>query len=168
MQAYAQVVVAYAERYPTENKMSNEQKMNIEPTSGKRPKLVWIISLFYILSAGWTILSFALIFSGTISLNEAQKAYFDSQNIFDNILTLTMGTLNVSGAILLFLLRRYAFHCFVTAFALGILMIAYHIVFKNWLDAIGGPGLVGTVIGWFISITIILYSNKLIKKEILK
>jgi len=75
--------------------MSNEQTIEIEPALRKRPKLVWIISIFYILSAGWTVLSFALIHSGAIPINEAQKAYFDSQNIFDNILTLAMGSLNI-------------------------------------------------------------------------
>jgi hypothetical protein len=148
--------------------MSNEQTIEIEPALRKRPKLIWIISIFYIFSAGWTVLSFALIYSGAIPINEAQKAYFDSQNIFDNILTLAMGSLNILGAILLFLLRRHAFHCFLAAFFIGALMTVYHIMFKNWLGVIGGPGLIGAVIGWFISIAIILYSNKLIKKEILR
>lgn len=147
--------------------MSNEETIDVKPVSKNRPKLVWIISIFYILSAGWTILSFALIYSGSIPINEVQKAYFESQNIFDIILTLAMGSLNILGAILLFLLRRQAFHCFLTAFSLGILMTVYHIMFKNWLGAIGGPGLVGAVIGWIIGISIILYSNKLIKNEIL-
>jgi len=148
--------------------MKNEETIEVEPVLRKRPKLVWIISIFYILSAGWTVLSFALIYSGSIPINEAQKAYFASQNIFDIILTLTMGSLNFLGAILLFLLRRHSFHCFLTAFSLGIIMTAYHIMFKNWLDAIGGPGLVGALIGWIISVAIILYSNKLIKNEILR
>jgi len=148
--------------------MVDEQKIEKDPDSRKRPKLVWVISIFYILSAGWTILSFALIYSGAISISVAQKAYFDSQNIFDNTLTLVMGSINILGAILLFLLRRHAFHCFLTAFSIGVLMGVYQIIFKNWLGAIGGPGLVGAIIGWFISIAIILYSNKLIKKEILR
>jgi hypothetical protein len=148
--------------------MNNQQTMDIQPALIKRPKLVWIISMFYIISTGWTIISFVLILSGSISLNEAQKAYFDSQNIFDNIFTIAIGSLNFLGAILLFLLKRHAYYCFLSAFALGILMVVYHIIFKNWLDAIGDPGLVGAVIGWLISIAIILYSNKLIKNEILK
>jgi hypothetical protein len=149
-------------------KMGNEQTVDIEPALRKKPKLVWVISIFYILSAGYTILSFVLISTGAIQVNEAQKAYFDSQSIFDDTLTLTMGSLNVLGAIFLLLLMRYAYHCFLTAFSLGIVMYVYHIIFKNWLGAIGGPGLVGAVIGWLISIAIILYSKKLIKKEILK
>jgi len=142
--------------------------VNKHTETRKRPKLVWVISIFYILSAGWAVLSFALIFSGVIPLNEAQKAYFDAQSIVDNIFTITMGSLNFLGAILLFLLRRYAFHCFLTAFSLGILMYIDHIFYKNWLGVIGTPGLVGAIIGWLISIAIILYANRLIKNEILK
>ena len=148
--------------------MSDEQTNEIKPAARKRPKLLWIIAIFYILSAGWTVLSFALINSGTIPINEAQKVYFDSQNIFDITLTLAMASLNILGAIFLFLLRRHAFYCFLTAFSLGLLITVYHIMFKNWLGAIGGPGLIGAAIGWIISISIILYSKKLIKKEILR
>lgn len=148
--------------------MSNEQINVTRAESRKRSKLVWIIAIFFILSAGWTLLSFILIHSGAIPINEAQKAYYDSQNIFDIILTLAMCSINILGAFLLFLLKRHAFHCFLTAFSIGLLMTVYHIIFKNWLVAIGGPGLVGTLIGWIISISIILYSNKLIKREILR
>ena len=147
--------------------MSNEQIDATRPEIRKRPKLVWIITMFYIISAGWMLLSFALIYSGAIPINEAQRAYFDSQNIFDIILTLSMASLNVLGAILLFLLKRHSFHCFLTAFSIGLFMTVYHILFKNWLAAIGGSGLVGAFIGWIISIAIILYSNKLIKSKIL-
>ena len=93
--------------------MNNEQEIDLEPAPRKRPKLVWVISIFYILSAGLEVLSLALIYSGAIPVNEAQKAYFSSQDIFDNIPTLATGSLNILGAILLFLLRRHAFHCFV-------------------------------------------------------
>ena len=74
----------------------------------------------------------------------------------------------MAGAILLFLLKRNAYICFLSAFILGIITTVFHIFFKNWLEVIGGAGLVGAAIGWSISIAIILYSKKLIKKEILK
>jgi len=148
----------------SEQKEINESKSEQK----KRPKLVWVITIFYILSAGWMLLSLVLIYSGVFPINEAQKAYFDSQNIFDIILTVSGASLNLLGVILLFLLRRQAFHCFLTAFSIGLLMTVYHILFKNWLGAIGGSGLVGGLISWIICISIIIYSNKLIKSGTLK
>ena len=134
----------------------------------KRPKLVWVISLFEICFAGVSLLSFALIYSGALPLDEAQRVYLGRVNLFDNALGLAMVSLSMIGAILLFLLRRHAYHCFLTAFALRILMAIYETSFKHWLDAIDGPGLIRDVIGWVIGIAIILYSQKLIHKDILK
>ena len=47
-------------------------------TPRRRPVGVWLVSAFYLLSAGWTLLSFSLIYSGAIKINAAQEAYFAS------------------------------------------------------------------------------------------
>ncbi len=140
----------------------------LPPIPGRRPALVWVISIFYFLSAGWVLLSFSLIYSGAIPLNEAQKAYFQSQTVFDHGSTIVIGASNLVGAILLFLLRKQAFHFFVAAFSVGLALTLYQIVAKNWLGAIGGPGLVGAVISWAISVAIIIYSKRLTARKILK
>jgi hypothetical protein len=152
--------------------MDNEPiEVNMEPavskSTRKRPKLVWVISIFYILSAGISILMVVLLYSGVIPITEAQNAYFDSQNIFDHAVALITGSLNFLGAIFLFLLMRYAYYCFLTAFSLGIVMYVYQIIFKNWLGAMPGTGLAGNIIGFLISIAILLYSKKLFKNGIL-
>ena len=134
----------------------------------KRPTLVWVISIIYVVSAGWTILSFVLVFSGAIPLNETQKAYFASQTIFDYGTTLLTGTANLVGAVLLFLLKKPAFYLFATAFCAGIAVTVYQIFAKKWLGAIGGPGLIGVVIGWGINIAIIVYSRRLISRGVLR
>jgi hypothetical protein len=146
----------------------NTQNTTPPPLPRKRPALVWVISIFYIVSAGFTLLSFALIFSESIPLNEAQRAYFQSQTPFDYGSSFLIGLGNLTGAVLLFLLRRHAFHCFAGAFALGILLLGYQILAKNWLGAIGGPGLVGALIGWGIAVAIIVYTRKLITQGLLK
>ena len=58
--------------------MKNEETIEVEPVLRKRPKLVWIISIFYILSAGWTVLSFALIdfFGNKESVPRGFRAFF--------------------------------------------------------------------------------------------
>lgn len=138
------------------------------PLPTKRPVLVWVISIFYFISAGWLLLSFALTFSGAIPMNEAQKEYFRAQTVFDYASATLLGLGNLTGVVLLLSLKRYAFHLFAGAFGLELILTGYQIVAKNWLGAIGGPGLVGAVIGWGISIAIILYSRSLIKSGVLK
>ena len=150
--------------------MNDNQTESSTPTVKKqgRPKLVWVVSIFYVLSAGYTLLSFILIYGGIIQINETQQEYFRSQNMIDISLTMVTGLLNFSGAVMLFLLKRYAFHAFVSAFVISMFMTILHILFKNWIDAIGGPGLVGAIIGWLISISIIIYTKSLLNKGILK
>jgi uncharacterized membrane protein YjjP (DUF1212 family) len=100
-------------------------------------------------------------------VNEAQAVYFKSLTIIDILLTIVMGLLNFVGAIFLFLLRRSAFHLFLSAFALGLIMTIYQIIFKNWGATVTGPGLIGAIIAWGVAIAIILYVRKLIRAEIL-
>ena len=138
------------------------------PLPTKRPAFVWVISIFYFISTGWTLLSFSLILSGAFPLNEAQREYFQAQTVFDYGSTTLIGLGNLTGAVLLLSLKRYAFHLFASAFGLGLILTGYQIVAKNWLGAIGGPGLVGAAIGWAISIAIILYSRSLIKSGVLR
>lgn len=138
------------------------------PIPRSRPALVWVISIFYFVSAGWVLLSFFLIYSGSIPLNEAQKVYFESQTFFDHGSTILIGVSNLTGAVFLFLLRKPAFHFFAAAFSVGLALTLYQIFMKNWLGVVGGPGLVGAVIGWGISVAIILYAKRLISRGILK
>lgn len=147
--------------------MNSESTISPKSTQRRRPKLVWVITIFYFISVGWTLFSFASIYSGFIPVDEAQAVYFKSQTIIDILFTIVIGLLNILGAIFLFLLRRSAFYLFLSAFAFGLIMTAYHIIFKNWLAAIAGPGLIGAIIGWGIAIATILYARKLIRAEIL-
>jgi hypothetical protein len=127
----------------------------------KRPAIVWTICIFYLFSAGWTLLSYLLIYFRLIPLNEVQEAYFRSLTTFNYVSTTVIAASNLVGTILLFRLKKEAFQFFVAAFVIGLAMTGYEIVAKNWIGAIGGPGLVGTVSGWCISVAIIIYSKRL-------
>ena len=122
----------------------------------KRPAIVWTICIFYLFSAGWTLLSYLLIYFRLIPLNEVQEAYFRSLTTFNYVSTTVIAASNLVGTILLFRLKKEAFQFFVAAFVIGLAMTGYEIVAKNWIGAIGGPGLVGTVSGWCISVAIII------------
>jgi hypothetical protein len=133
----------------------------------KRPVLVWIISIYFIFSLLFTLLSFIIIFSGIIPLQPAQKAYFENLTIFDHTYTILIMLANLIGAITLFLLRKFAFYFFTFALLLNILSTIYNILSKGWVEAIGGVGLIGSIIGLGIIVAICFYSWLLCRKGIL-
>lgn len=134
----------------------------------KRPALVWIISIFFLVSAGYTLYAFILLISGAVYLNPQQEMYLASLSYFDYITTIGIGVLNLGGAVALFLLRKQAPYFFLGGFILGLASTVYHAVEKGWMVAIGGPGLVGSFLFQVVMITIVIYAFRLRKRGILK
>jgi hypothetical protein len=135
--------------------------------SSRRPVGVWVISVFYLLSAGWTLLSFALIFSGAIKVNVAQEAYFASLTSVDWFFSLSIGVIGLAGAISLFLLRRLAVVLFSVALVLNLAQTAYLTMRTNWIDALPQGSLFGVFLGWLILVAVILYARSLTKRGVL-
>jgi hypothetical protein len=133
----------------------------------RRPVWIWVISVFYLLSAGYTLLSFAWIHSGAVKLNAAQEAYFASLTSVDWFFTLSIGVIGIAGAISLFLLRRLSVTLFSISLALNLAFTAFHMMRTNWIEALGGAGLFGILIGWVILVAVILYARHLMKRGVL-
>ena len=114
------------------------------------------------------MLSFLLIFTGAVPLNDAQKEYFQAQSLIDYGSTICIGTANLVGAVLFLLLKKPAYYLFATAFGVVILLTIYQIFTKDWLNAIGGPGLIGAAIGWGLTMAVIIYAKRLINRNILR
>ena len=136
--------------------------------SSKRPVLVWVISIYCFMGAIGALLSLALTYSGAIPANEVQKQYFASQTWLDHGWIITNNALSLVAAIMLLLLRRYAFYLFSWSFVFSLLFMIYQAVARNWLAAFGGLGIVTALITCVIAIAIILYSRGLIKKGVLR
>jgi uncharacterized protein DUF4339 len=137
----------------------------------ERPVLVWVISLFYFVCTPFSLLSLALIpfmASGTIPVQDAQRHYFESLGYFDYAISIIAVFVNIAGAVLLFMLRRAAFYVFAGSFAVGLLMTIYNIIAKNWIEAIGIPGLIGAFVGFGINIAVVLYIWHLFRKGVLR
>jgi len=130
--------------------------------------LVWVISIFYFISAGFTILSLALIYSGLAPLRDEQRQYFQSLTAFDHTMTVLIAALNLCGAVFLILLKRPAYRLFRAAFGIAVLVTFYQIIAKHWLSAVEGPGLIGIALGWGVNVAVILYSKRLIVRGVLK
>lgn len=134
----------------------------------KRPIWVWIVSIFFFLSAGWTLWSFYLINTGTIPLGPAQEAYFDSLTTTDYTLTIAIGVANLIGAVALFLLRKVALYFFLTALGANLILAAWHGATKGWAEALGGSGLVGALFGYVLLFAACIYAWKLAKRGTLR
>ena len=131
----------------------------------ERPKGVWLISGFFFLSAGYSLLSFALVFSGKIVLSDAQKAYFDSLTVFEYVLTVAFGIANLAGAVSLLLLRKVAFTLFLGSFLIAVAMCLWHAISTGWVAAFGG---LGTIIWWGIFGAVLTYIRNLIRAGVLR
>ena len=136
--------------------------MNAVPQPpAKRPKLVWIVFLFYLFSVLYTALSFFLVFSGSISVTPEQATYFRTLSVFDWTITGVTAALNLAGAISIFLLRKSALPLFASSLGLSILQTLVHAYTTNFIAALGGPGALGVLIGFAISIAVCLYAWRL-------
>jgi len=130
----------------------------------KRPRGVWVISLFMFISAAYTLLSFYLIFSGVISLDQTGQAYFDSLGTIDWLGSVSIGVLNLAAAISLFMLRKISVNLFITAFVLNMLMTVMQAVRTSFTEVLGGSGIIGVLVGLAIMLAIIAYTRRLAKQ----
>jgi hypothetical protein len=133
----------------------------------KRPKLVWVAFLFYLFSAGYTLLSFLLIYSGTITVTPDQAAYFRNLSVIDHGFTVLIGSLHLFGAVTLFMLRRVAFYLFTAALALSLVLTVIHSLTKGFIAALGEGGAVGVLLGYGIAVVICVYAWKLRTRGVL-
>jgi hypothetical protein len=136
----------------------------------RRPVLVWIISFFYFLCTPLSLLSLAMIpmLSSLPHISDAQRDYFESQGFLDYALAIVNGVGNLTAAILLFMLRRAAFHTFAGMFVFGLFVLGYNVLFKNWVGAVGTSGVVGGLIGLGFSAAILFYVWHLFRKGVLR
>lgn len=141
---------------------------DVQVTQHRRPTWVWVISVFYFLSAAYTLLSFYLINSGAIAVPAATKAYLDGLTATDYAFTILIGLANLIGAISLFLLRKIAYPLFLASLVANVLMSVWHIVSKNMLSAFVSGGAIGMLIGWGMLLAVCLYAKKLTKSGVLR
>lgn len=133
----------------------------------RRPGWIWAISIFSFFSAFYTLLSIYLVHSGKILLQPAQKAYFARLTSIDMGLTIFLGLTNLTGAVLLFYLRKQAFYLFTIALAANLLTTLWHIFNKGFIAAMPSGGLMGMLIGWGILVAVCMYTKRLEKAGIL-
>ena len=70
----------------------------------------------------------------------------------------------MTAAVALFLLRRIALGLFLSALGLSFFLAAWHAATKGWVEAMGGPGLIGALSAYVLKIAVCIYTWRLSKK----
>ena len=135
--------------------------------SQKRPFLVWVIVIFYGLSAAWTLLSFALVASGMVNISPAEAAYFSSLTLIDYALTILLGVSGVISVIMLFQLRRAALHFFLIALAVNGAYSLWTLLMNPTFGDIRTEMAIGMVIGFGTLCLISFYVYRLKERGLL-
>lgn len=141
--------------------------MQIDTTKQKTPRWVWVISIFYFLSAGYTLLSFYLVFSGAITLTVDESQYFNSLTELDYGLSIAIASLNLLAAISLFMLKRAALYLFTATYSVSILVTGWHLLSKGLGQALYSAGIAGAILSWCLMLTVYLYTWKLYRTKVL-
>ena len=136
-------------------------------SESRRPVWVWVIGIFYVLSAGLSLLSLMVVYGGAGQLTPGQTAYFGSMTRVDWLLSASIGVTGLAGATALFLLRRVAVRLFMAALALNVGLTGYQLARTNVTQVLGGPGLLGVLLGWSALVAVILYARSLAIKDVL-
>ncbi len=130
----------------------------------KRTLWIWLIAIFYGVSVPWTVLSFWRTNSGAIPLTGAQAAYFASLSAFDYFVSIATGVCTLCGAVALFFLRKSSVPLLLVGLGLNAAVLVWHSLTKQWVAAMSGPGMVGAVIGWTLTIAVVVYAWRLMKR----
>jgi hypothetical protein len=136
-------------------------------TAPSRPAWIWVIGIFYLLSAGLSLLTLTLVFSGASELTPGQAAYFGSMNTVDWLLSASIAITGLAGATALFLLRRIAVRLFIAALGLNVVATLYQMARTNVTQVLGGAGLLGVLLAWSVLGAVILYARSLANKDVL-
>jgi hypothetical protein len=131
------------------------------PPRRRRPVLVWAVFVWYVFSAGYTLLSFALIFSGRVPLSAEASRYLSSLSPLDYSVTILALLLNVGGAVALLMLRTAAPYLISAALLLNIASVALHAFTKGLVAALGAGGPIGLILSYGISMLVCLYAWRL-------
>jgi len=140
-----------------------------KPTRGKRPALVWFISILYITFYALIISVFAWLrcrMSPQEWKNEQGQAIGEMLSTNHLAQMFISSILAIVAAILLLRLKRRAVYFFVAVFAIDITQTIYYTFNYGWRSAIGYPPTFPIIV-WSIQIAVILYSIRLIKSGVL-
>jgi len=136
----------------------------------KRPKLVWVIFIIYLISLPGMYFHFAMV-NGSFPADGATKEYYSNIGIIDNILVV-FGTLyGFIAALQLFRLKKSALQLYIGLIVLSLITAVYNFTNANYMAFMQEQGTniyYSMVPGYLIMFCIVGYIYRLSKKGILK
>ena len=133
----------------------------------KRPILVWIIFLFYLISSVQVIVAMFFISAGGVDMAPEQQAYLAKFTALDRVMGYANAGLSLVGVTLLFSLRRQAVNVLALAFALNLFSTAV-VWFKTDPAAVTSPtGLMAQALGIAMFGLVVFYAWRLNKRGML-
>ena len=148
-----------------------ESELDLEDDFGeiKRPKLVWVILIIYILGLPGLILHFVMI-EGMLPLEGAAKEYYTNLGLIDNLL-IVFGTMyGFIAAVQLFRLKKSALKLFYGLIFFSIIASAYNFADSNYIAMMNEQGssmYYSLVPSYVVMLLIVAYVYRLSKKGIL-
>jgi hypothetical protein len=133
----------------------------------KRPLLVWLIFIIYLVGTTFAVYSFLqiwiLAFNGFIPFN----IVFVRLNNFDLIAFIGGTFLQLSAAISLVMLKRISLILFLASYTLDIVSYLVQVSRAQGMETLNAAALSGTIVSWVVMATILFYVRSLIKNKIL-
>ena len=141
----------------------------------QRPVWVWVIFVFYLVSAGWGLLLQCLMVLGLYTLSAQQQALVGNLTPAARLFAVAMSLLNITAATSLWLLRRVAFPLFTLIVVLGLGTIVKQLLPGGMYNTMLGQGVliqVATIfsvgVGALLSLAIWWYVWSLRRRGVLK
>jgi hypothetical protein len=146
-------------------------------TSMRRPAWVWVISIFFLFSFGYTLICSALVRSGAMPLTPAQRAYFSGLGVFHTAIIVSCGLLTLTATAFLLALRKIAVTLFGISFWLDVGFAVVnslahyslgHSGAANWFQVMAGSPLVLMFLGWRCNALLFFYARSLRQRGVLR
>ena len=133
----------------------------------RRPLLVWVIFVFYLISSIQVIVGMFYIAAGGVGMSPEQQALLSQFTVFDRVIGYVNAAITLLGVTLLFVLRRQAVSVLAVAFALNLFSTAV-VWYRIDLPAhTSGQGIVAQLFGIVLFGAVVYYAWRLDKRGIL-
>lgn len=131
----------------------------------KRPKGVWLVSIYFMFSVIVSAVFFYLAVSGVLPLPPELKAQVDAAGVSDHVTLWISLFLSSGGAVSLFMMKKASFKWFAALLCANVLGFLWPLLDGRGLSAMKGAG--GNIFGMCIIGAVLVYVRRLEKRNLL-